>query len=88
MNKDNIITLADKSDNNAMITPLQLVKDVAKQIENGEIQGTSAIVILLDAPDFDYNWRYFLSNLRVSQMVSLLECVKSHGIDILNGKHE
>ena len=70
--------LARSKDNNALITPVELLRIALSEVENGDEAATSVMVIRLNRGEendlFDTGW--WASNLSSSEMVALIEAVK------------
>lgn len=75
---------------NTLISPLETLEDVKRSIEAGKINPDKLIVLSLQTEDEEgegmYKVNFFMSNLRVSESVALLETAKADMVDTLNGK--
>tara|TARA_R110000850_G_scaffold30542_1_gene84033 strand:+ start:230 stop:505 length:276 start_codon:yes stop_codon:yes gene_type:complete len=64
-------------------TVIETLRDLANQIERGEVEYNKCFVCLLnDEGEFNYSTGFRMSKLKGSEAVSLLEIIKS---DLLNG---
>ncbi|MCK5444961.1 MAG: hypothetical protein KAI73_05010 [Rhodospirillaceae bacterium] len=89
---DNIIHMADIKNDNTLISPIDTLKDAIKAIEAGEIKPDKLMVISLDTdppnkakPGAGYLVKWFLSDLRASEVVALLEVSKQDFLATLTG---
>jgi hypothetical protein len=74
---------ADRENDNTLLSPIEAIEDAAMDLRTGKIECDKALVLMLDAKDGQYNLRFTSSNLRVSEMVSLLEAMKARCIKML-----
>lgn len=76
---------ADRENNNTLISPVECLEDAASGLRGGRLNAEKALVLLLDSgEDGDaYNVHFLSSNLRVSEMVSLLEAAKTRLLQTL-----
>ena len=67
---------ADRAGDNTLISPAECMEDFAREIRNGEVVATGALVIrVTDTGDnFDVGWR--ASNLKCSEMLAALELAR------------
>lgn len=80
---DRIVHLVPKAQAPATVSPSELLRAVASEIDRGEIKATRVLVICVDdnASTFDIALR--LANCRMSQAVALCEYAKDaifHGV--------
>jgi lauroyl/myristoyl acyltransferase len=86
-----VVNLADVKNDNTLITPVQMLRSAADDLEAGEskVKANKAVVLLLDANgSFDgaYFVGFYASNIRTSEIVALLETAKQTFVDVLLGK--
>jgi hypothetical protein len=77
----NITYLADKLDNALLDTPLHALELVKERIETGQQSPTKLIVISLDDSDGLYDVKWQQAGMTMSQLLALLEIVKSIAIN-------
>jgi hypothetical protein len=74
---DRVINMAEKMQDSRLWTPEQVLDDVKKEIASGEIKAKMLMVIYLDEDDDHYSPGFTQAGMRVSQIVSLCEAVKT-----------
>lgn len=78
---------ADRENNNSLVTPVECLRDAIADLESGERQANKALVLLLNAgDDGTYDFGFLASDLRSSEMVALLEVVKTYVLRSLVGE--
>jgi len=82
--------IADIKNDNRLISPRELLENAIRSIDNGTISPDKIIIVHLrtesDESDSLYDVGYFISNMRTSEVVSLLEVMKTYMLDILGGR--
>lgn len=75
--------LTEKVDDNRLISPVDLLRRTADEIESGEINASRVIVGCLDDTDDNYDVFYRASNISASQSLSVLEIMKKIMVDTM-----
>lgn len=68
-----IVTMADLRNDAKLITPARMVELAARDIADGTLPATKAIVITLDDADEGHDAHYRNSGMSCSEIVALLE---------------
>ena len=82
LTKNNVITLAEKSHDNRLWTPEQMLEGAIKDLQSGEIKATRAFVILLEEHDeregfeYDVDYTWYRSNIDKRLMIYSMEKIK------------
>jgi hypothetical protein len=75
---------AERENDNNLVSPLEMVEAVARDLRLGHHKATSAIVILLDTgPENSgrYETMQYASQIKCSEAIALLEIAKAKYID-------
>ena len=85
-----IVHIADLKNDNRLITPVDSLQDAIRAVEDKEVDPQKSIVLLLTTKDETggddaYELSYFMSGLKCSEAVSLLETAKVHFLKTLVG---
>lgn len=87
-----ITHIASLRDDNTLISPTGTLDEARRAIETGKINPDKLLVLSLQTKNENglgaYKVKWFLSNLRMSEAVALLEVAKVDLTDILTGKTE
>jgi len=71
-----ITQMADLKQDNALISPVECLRDVVRRIEAGKFKANKLIIITLeterDGEEGFYETHCFVSNMRVSEQVAVL----------------
>ena len=76
---------ATRENDNSLLTPVEALEDAAADLRSGERKANKMVAILLNAEDDDYHFGFVSSNMRVSEMVALLEAAKTRLLRTLVG---
>lgn len=77
---------ADREGDNRLISPLETLEEMAREIRAGEIDPADMVIIFRKKTDPEYfDFRYRLSQVRVSDAVVLLTAAKARLVKILIG---
>jgi len=75
---------ADRANDNSLLSPSECLGDTARELEAGELVATKALVLLLDTGEGDdYGVAFRSSNLRVSEMIALIEVAKARLLEMM-----
>lgn len=77
-----VIALAEKTDDNTFVTPEQMLRMAADEYVNGEVEHDKAFAVLLDTRNGSFHVSYRAANIKSSEMIAALECLKA---TLLNG---
>ena len=87
---DNVVHFVDSQQDNALISPKETLKRVIRAIDEGHIDPDRLLVLSLKTKNENgegaYSVNFFLSNMRVSEGVALLETAKAEFVSTLRGK--
>lgn len=76
---------AHKTGNADDWSPADMLEDLARSVRNGSSDPTEAVVILLRRNGEDYDVARYVSRLRASEVVALLEVAKRDVLDTMKG---
>jgi hypothetical protein len=71
---------AEMLKDNSLVTPLDNLEDVAREVRNGTVwadggKPTKAIILLLDDADGKYQTRRYISDMKCSEQLALLDVI-------------
>jgi hypothetical protein len=75
--RDNVVSLADKTDDNRFITPHDMLLVVADDIKKGHITPKRMVVLMLDDSDGMYDTDFRMANISTSQSLALCSMMQS-----------
>lgn len=67
---------AKKSGDNSDWSPLECLEDAAMSIKSGEITPTAVLIITLEKSEDTFSVGWAASNVKGSEMISMVECLK------------
>lgn len=78
--------MADHANDNSLITPKGMLRAALEDLEAPDAKSFNrAVLILLDDRDGDYDYHFFLSNIRFSGCIALLTAMTHKLARELNG---
>ena len=83
-----VVYLSDVVEDNRFTPPVQLLHETIQEIEDGVCTPNKLVILMLDSTDEKYNVSYRMSNIRFSEVVSLLEVGKSSFLRTLLGQDD
>ena len=77
--RDLSIARAYASQDNSLVTPVQILREAAREIEAGEIPADKALIVLIETgddgvPKFKVRWR--AADIRASEIIAACEYMK------------
>ncbi len=87
-----ITHIANLRNDNTLISPIETLDAARRAIEARKIEPDKLLVLSLQTKDEKgddaYKMKWFLSNMKMSEAVALLEVAKVNLTDILTGKND
>ena len=82
--ESNVISLAEKAEDNSFRTVSQLLEELLDKVKSGEILPDSkAFVITLNDDDQEYHFTWHAAKLSCSEILGLLEIIKPSILEVM-----
>lgn len=66
-----------KTQDNRLWSPVDCLRDCIKDIESGETPTEKLLILRINAQDLKFNVGYNAANIKASEILAALECVKA-----------
>jgi hypothetical protein len=77
---------ANRENDNGLLSPIEALQDAIADIEAGETKCQSILILALDRGEDEtcFDIKFNSSNLKSSEMLALLECMKARVLTMMN----
>jgi len=79
-----VISLGKHTQNNTLITPIQALQDIIRDIESGKLDCNKLLILSVKADEQNFKWNFYASNIKVSEMMSLCTLAAHEFAEIIN----